>query len=135
MGLFNKKPTTQTTADWAQELMPNQGDTFARGVSYEQRNITALGKGQHKFALVGDPANRTDKLAVKICAITPKGLCTVGYLERGEFKTEHFQTLALRLEQQRILLVADGRIEPYDGGLGVRIYVPRWQWLKARLAS
>ncbi len=84
---------------------------------------------------MGDAENKFDKHAVKVCAITPMGLATVGFLPAGDYKTEHFQTLALALEQREVLLVTNGLIEAYDGGLGVRVQLPKWEWLKARLAA
>jgi hypothetical protein len=135
VGFFRKKQPASVTADWAEEVLPNEGVTFVHGVSHQQQNIRALGKGSRRFALVGDPENKYDKHAVKVCAVTPAGLATVGFLPAGEYKTEHFQTLALALEQQKILLIANGMIESYEGGLGVRVQLPKWAWLKARITS
>jgi hypothetical protein len=135
VGLFRKKQPTPVTAHWAEEVLPHETDIFAHGVSHQQQNIRALGKGPQRFALVGDAENKYDKHAVKVCAVTPAGLATVGFLPAGEYKTEHFQTLALALEQQETLLIANGTIESYEGGLGVRVQLPKWAWLKARLAS
>ncbi|MDY7555813.1 hypothetical protein [Cryobacterium sp. 10C3] len=106
-----------------------------RGVTYNQVNIKAIGKGKHKFALVAEPTNKADRDAVMVCAIVKQGLAKVGYLPAGEYKTEHFQALAARLESEKVLLVSNGKVEKIEGGLGVQLQLPKWQWLKERLAQ
>ena len=138
MALFGSKD--KPPFKWPQELVPNEQTTFVKDVSKHQGNLKLAGKKRQPYALVPEPSNPEYDDAVMVCAILRDGLYHVGYLRSGEFKTEHFKELGLRLEQEKTLLVAMGYTEPYvtDAGLkmlGLRLEIPRWQWLKARLGK
>jgi len=123
--------TQQTTHK--EELLPGEEKTYVRGVTFNKDVVNKIPKGNQKFYLVAEPSNKADSHAVQVCIYLDGALAKVGYLPAGEYKTEHFQKLALQEDAKGVLLVVAGRTRPFDGGVGVEVDLPKWQWLKARL--
>ncbi len=133
MGLFSKKkPPRREFMDWPREDISGDSVTFVRGVTHYQDNIFAV-KNCTQFVVAGEPQNKYDKKAVMVAAVTEDALVQVGHLPGGEMVTHEIFELTGLLEDQQIMCVVKGFIEPYDGGLGVRVFIPKHSWLKARL--
>jgi hypothetical protein len=133
MGLFGKKkPPRREFMDWPRENISGDSTVYVRGVSFNQATIRQV-KNCKLFALAAEPQNQHDKTAVMVAAVTDNELLQMGHLPAGDMITKEVFELTTMLEDKNIVCVVDGYIEPYDGGLGVRVMLPKHAWLKTRL--
>lgn len=98
------------------------------GVTFENRQKYLQGLAKTKkpveIRLIREPANPTDKNAIKVLAVTEKGRCPVGYIPR-----EDAAVLAPVMDEKHYIHVDGFEITGGYGGiygmrLALRYYVP-----------
>jgi len=117
------KPNTQL-------MMPNDGTTFARGVSYRQGNLERVGCGDRLFVLVAELNNEYDANAVGAHARKNGKDYLIGYLPSGDMKTKLLWQFCLDANETGTEVVISGEVRPYDSGLGADLHLPSSQHIK-----
>lgn len=125
-----------TTAKLVTQLMmPNDGTTFARGVSYRQDNLERVGRGDHLFVLIAELNNKYDASAVGAHARKNGKQYLIGYLPSGDSKTKLIWQFCLDVNETGADVVISGEVRPYGGGLGADLHLPSWQHMKEAKAK
>lgn len=125
---LSAKPNTQL-------MMPNDGTTFARGVSYRQGNLERVGCGDHLFVLLAERNNEHDANAVGAHARKNGKDYLIGYLPSGDTKTKLLWQFCLDANETGTDVVISGEVRPYDSGLGADLHLPSSQHIKEAKAQ
>ena len=128
----DKNPTAKPNT---QLMMPNDGTTFARGVSYRQGNLERVGRGDHLFVLVAELNNKYDANAVGAHARKNGKDYLIGYLPSGDTKTKLLWQFCLDVNATGTDVVISGEVRPYDSGLGADLHLPSSQHMKEAKAK
>jgi len=116
-------------------MMPNDGTTFARGVSYRQGNLERVGCGDHLFVLLAELNNEYDANAVGAHARKNGKDYLIGYLPSGDTKTKLLWQFCLNANETGTDVVISGEVRPYDSGLGADLHLPNSQHIKEAKAQ
>lgn len=116
MGLFKRKPA-QPARETVRIPLRTDEPTIVVGTSFRQDGFRGHRPGDAIFGIRREPGNKHDRNAVQV-TLDDK---PVGYIsaDRAVMYAPVFDDL-----EQRVLCTVEGYIEPYDGGLGARIFLP-----------
>jgi hypothetical protein len=104
--------------------VPGDFEFLAKGTSFRQDAIKALGLGPHQFVLTPERGNKHDKLAVMIQGINGSDTLHIGYLPMGSETQELAHELGLAMISKGAILTIDGEVQEGDSGLIVMIAMP-----------
>lgn len=104
--------------------IPGDFEFLAKGTSFRQDAIKALGIGVHKFVLTPERGNKHDDLAVMVQGIKGSDTLHVGYLPMGSETQALAHELGLAMIDKGAILTIDGEVQEGDSGLIVMMAMP-----------
>lgn len=104
--------------------VPGDFEFLAKGTSFRQDAVKALGIGAHKFVLTPERGNKHDDLAVMVQGIKGSDTLHVGYLPMGSETQALAHELGLAMIAKGAILTIDGEVQEGDSGLIVMMAMP-----------
>lgn len=104
--------------------VPGDFEFLAKGTSFRQDAIQALGMGAHKFVLTPEPGNKHDDLAVMVQGDRGSETLHVGYLPMGSETQAAAHELGLVMMSRGAILTINGEVQEGESGLIVMMAMP-----------